>query len=299
MEEKCMNHEPIVLFGGKLIDTRQTEPSVSLEDRGLQFGDGVYEVIRLYEGTFHLLEPHLARLYRSMEEIEITPSFSKAELVRWLYELIEANGFNDTGIIYLQISRGVQPRNHIFSLQLTPSLYAYIVRKERPVSLMEDGIHACTEQDIRWLRCDVKSLNLLPNVLARTNAERKGCGEALFVRKGIVTEGSLSNFFLVKNNTLCTHPADHHILNGIVRQYVLSLAAKLGIPVREELFGVRDVHLADECFFTGTTMEILPMTYLDGSPIAGGKTGPVTKALQQAFEDGIPTNKESIQPKRS
>lgn len=289
-----MSHEPIILFEGKLIDTREKQPSVALEERGLQFGDGVYEVIRLYNGTFHLLDPHLARLYRSMEEIEITPTFSKAELIHWLYELTEQNNFKTDGIIYLQISRGVQPRNHIFSLDLTPTLYAYIVPKERPVKLMEEGIHACTEQDIRWLRCDVKSLNLLPNVLARTNAERKGCQEALFVRKSIVTEGSLSNFFLVKNNILYTHPADHLILNGIVRQYVLSLASKLHIPVREELFGVRDVQLADEGFFTGTTIEVLPMTHLDGSPIAGGHVGPITKALQKAFQDNIP-----IQEKRS
>ncbi|MFX3660156.1 MAG: D-amino-acid transaminase [Ectobacillus sp.] len=283
-----MNHEPIVLFQGEFIDTREKQPAIMLEERGLQFGDGVYEVIRLYHGAFHLLEPHLARFYRSMEEIEITPPFSKAELVKWLYELVEKNDFSKTGMVYLQISRGVEPRNHIYSSHTVPTLYAYVVERERPVAWLTDGIRACTEQDIRWLRCDIKSLNLLPNTLARTSAERKHCKEALFVRSGIVTEGSLSNFFLVKNGTLYTHPADHLILNGIIRQYVLSLCAKLQIPVQEELFGVRDVQTADECFFTGTTIEILPMTHLDGAAINDGNPGPITRKLQQAFQDSIP-----------
>lgn len=133
---------------------------------------------------------------------------------------------------------------------MTPSdnLCLYYKKKERPALWIEYGIRAISEPDTRWLRCDIKSLNLLPNVLAATKAERKGCKEALLVRNGIVTEGSHSNFFLIKNGTLYTHPANHLILNGIIRQYVLSLANTLHIPVQEELFSVRDVYQADECF---------------------------------------------------
>jgi D-alanine transaminase len=279
--------KPILLLENRLIDTRVEQPSASLHDRASQFGDGVYEVIRLYQGTFHLLEPHLARLYRSMEELEIRPTFTKAELIHWLYELVTQNECKEDAIVYLQISRGAQIRNHVYADNLTPIVYAYVAEKERPVTLMQNGIHACTEQDIRWLRCDIKSLNLLPNVLARTNAERKNCQEALLVRGNTVTEGSQSNFFLVKQGTLYTHPANHLILNGIVRQYVCSLASGLGIPVREEMFSIKDVLLAEEAFFTGTTFEILPMTHLDGAAINGGVVGSVTTALQKAFQDSI------------
>ena len=167
------------------------------------------------------------------------------------------------------------------------SLQQSITKKERPALWIEYGVRAISEPDTRWLRCDIKSLNLLPNILATTKAERKGCKEALFVRNGTVTEGSHSNFFLIKNGTLYTHPANHLILNGIIRQYVLSLAKTLRIPVQEELFSVRDVYQADECFFTGTTIEILPMTHLDGTAIRDGQVGPITKMLQRSFSQSL------------
>ena len=218
-----------------------------------------------------------------MEEIELTLPFSKAELITLLYKLIENNNFHEDGTIYLQVSRGVQARTHTFSYDVPPTIYAYITKKERPALWIEYGVRAISEPDTRWLRCDIKSLNLLPNILAATKAERKGCKEALFVRNGTVTEGSHSNFFLIKNGTLYTHPANHLILNGIIRQYVLSLAKTLRIPVQEELFSIRDVYQADECFFTGTTIEILPMTHLDGTAIQDGQVGPITKMLQIIF----------------
>ncbi|MGF9964046.1 D-amino-acid transaminase [Bacillus rhizoplanae] len=278
-----MKYERFILWNGKIIDTTNKQPHIDLEERGLQFGDGVYEVIRVYKGTLHLLDPHITRLYRSMEEMELTLSLSKAELIASLYELLAKNQFQEDGIVYLQISRGIQPRVHAFSFDATPTIYAYIRKKERPALWIEYGIRAITEPDIRWLRCDIKSLNLIPNVLASTKAERKGCKEALLVRDSIVTEGSHSNFFLVKNGTLYTHPANHLILNGIVRQYIISLAHTLHIPLQEELFRVHDVYKADECFFTGTTFEVMPMTHLDGTAIQNGQVGPITKLLQKTF----------------
>ena len=282
-----MAYERFVLWNHAIIDTETERTSIELEERGLQFGDGVYEIIRIYKGNLHLLEPHLTRLYRSMEEIELTPSFSKAELITLLYDLIAKNNFKENGTLYLQISRGVQSRTHPFSFDTKPTIYGYIAHKERPSLWLEYGIRAISEPDVRWLRCDIKSLNLLPNILANTKAQRKGCKEALFVRNGIVTEGSHSNFFLMKNGTLYTHPANHLILNGIVRQYVISLAHTLNIPVQEELFSIRDVYGADECFFTGTTMEIMPMTHIDGNTIANGQVGKFTKLLQQTFGQSI------------
>ncbi|MCC2326225.1 D-amino-acid transaminase [Bacillus wiedmannii] len=280
-------YERFVLWNDAVIDTTKQKTYIELEERGLQFGDGVYEVIRLYKGNFHLLDPHITRLYRSMEEIELSLPFSKAELIILLYKLIENNNFYEDGTIYLQVSRGVQARTHTFSYDIPPTIYAYITKKERPALWIEYGVRAISEPDTRWLRCDIKSLNLLPNVLAATKAERKGCKEALFVRNGTVTEGSCSNFFLIKNGTLYTHPANHLILNGIIRQYVLSLAKTLRIPVKEELFSIRDVYQADECFFTGTTIEILPMTHLDGTAIQDGQVGPITKMLQRSFSQSL------------
>ncbi len=282
-----MAYERFILWNDQIIDTNKTTPYIQLEERGLQFGDGVYEVIRIYKGNFHLLDPHLTRLYRSMDEIELTLPFSKAELITLLYKLLENNAFQEDGIIYLQISRGVQHRAHTFSFDLTPTIYAYISKKERPALWIEYGIRAISEPDTRFLRCDIKSLNLLPNVLAATKAERKGCKEALLVRNGIVTEGSHSNFFFVKNGIIYTHPANHLILNGIVRQYILSLVNKLHLTVQEGLFSVRDVYQADECFFTGTTVEILPMTHLDGTAIQNGQVGQITKLLQKAFSQSF------------
>ncbi|HDX9578471.1 D-amino-acid transaminase [Bacillus cytotoxicus] len=285
-----MKYERFVLWNGKIIDTAKEQPHIDLEERGLQFGDGIYEVIRIYKGTLHLLDPHITRLYHSMEEIELSLALSKAELISSLYELLEKNQFQVDGIIYLQISRGVNPRVHAFSFDATPTIYAYIRKKERPTLWIEYGIRAITESDIRWLRCDIKSLNLLPNILANTKAERRGCKEALLVRNGIVTEGSHSNFFLVKNGVLYTHPANHLILNGIVRQYIISLAHTLDLSLREELFGIHDVYKADECFFTGTTFEVMPLTHLDGTSIQNGQVGPITKLLQKTFMQSFSTS---------
>ncbi|MDM5190812.1 D-amino-acid transaminase [Bacillus sp. DX4.1] len=285
-----MAYERFILWNDAIIDTNKNQPYIQLEERGLQFGDGIYEVIRIYKGAFHLLDPHLTRLYRSMDEIELTLPFSKAQLITLLYKLLENNNFQEDGIVYLQVSRGVQARAHAFSFDATPTIYAYVVIKERPALWIEYGVRAISEPDVRWLRCDIKSLNLLPNVLAHTKAERKGCKEALLVRNGIVTEGSHSNFFLVKNGVLYTHPANHLILNGIIRQYILSLAKTLQIPLQEELFSIRDVYSADECFFTGTTLEILPMTHLDGTAIQNGQVGPITKLLQKTFVQSFSTS---------
>ncbi|PFE02333.1 D-amino-acid transaminase [Bacillus cereus] len=289
-----MAYERFVLWNDQIIDTNKTEPYIQLEERGLQFGDGVYEVIRIYKGNIHLLDPHLTRLYRSMDEIELTLPFSKAELITLLYKLLENNTFQEDGTIYLQVSRGVQHRVHTFSFDVTPTIYAYISKKERPALWIEYGVRAISEPDTRWLRCDIKSLNLLPNILAATKAERKGCKEALLVRNGIVTEGSCSNFFLVKKGILYTHPANHLILNGIVRQYILSLANKLQLPVQEGLFSIRDVYNADECFFTGTTVEVLPMTHLDGTAIQDGQVGRITKLLQKTFMQSFSTSNISL-----
>lgn len=289
-----MSHEKVVLFNDTFINTEEKEIAISMEDRGLQFGDGIYEVVRIYDGEYHLLEPHLTRFWRSMHEISIIPRFTKKELGKQLQQLIKENGFeNKTGIVYFQLSRGVQERNHVFELSLTPTFYAYLVEKPRPVESMKYGITASIEEDIRWNRCDIKSLNLLPNLLAKTNSTKKGFGEGLFVRKDtkVVTEGSASNFFMIKDGILYTHPSDNWVLNGIVRQEVIRLAQTLNIPVVEKTFGIADVLQAEECFFTSTSIEVMPVTQLETNKIGNGEVGEITKQLQEAFQQTFTNSK--------
>lgn len=278
-----------ILLNGRLVNTKEEEPMVALEERGLQFGDGIYELFRLYNGKPHLLDLHLDRFFRSMKEIQLVPPFTKEELIEQLQQLIEKNQFQEDGNVYIQISRGVQPRNHVYKSNLTPTYFANIVSFPRPISLMKEGIKVTIEEDIRWKFCHIKSLNLLPNIMIKNKVNEAGYHEAILVRDGTVTEGCHSNFFIVKNNKLITHPADQFILHGITRHHVIFLAKALHIEVEEREFSLQEVQEADECFFTATPLEILPVIQIGEEPFKNGESGPVTKKLQAAYEESIAT----------
>lgn len=284
-------HKDWIVFNGRIVNMKEEEVMVPLEERGLQFGDGVYEVIRIYNGKIHLLHLHMNRFFRSMQAIDIVPPFTKEELIDQVQQLIEKNNFQEDGNIYIQISRGFQPRNHVYTKNLKPTYFANIVPFSRPVSLMENGIKVSVEEDIRWKLCYIKTLNLLPNIMIKNKIEKEGYSEAILVRDGIVTEGCHSNFFIVKNGRLITHPANEFILHGITRYHVISLAEKLGIEVEERQFSLEEVYEADECFFTATPLEIVPVIQIKEKPFHNGKTGPVTKKLQDAYEESIPFSK--------
>lgn len=273
-----------ILFNDKLI--ARDEARVDVEDRGYQFGDGVYEVIRVYGGQLFCLDEHLDRLERSAQEIRLPLPYSREQAKRLLLQLIEANQLKD-GYVYVQITRGTAPRDHAFPTKSEPVLTAYTVEAERPTELMKNGIRAITQEDIRWLRCDIKSLNLLGAVLAKQAAVDAGAQEAILHRNGTVTEGSATNVFIVKNGIMWTHPANHLILHGITRAVTLKLAEKEGIPVREEAFSLEALRSADEVFITSTTKEIVPVVEVDGIPVSMGQPGWVTRKLQQAFEQKI------------
>ncbi|MBN2909894.1 D-amino-acid transaminase [Polycladomyces sp. WAk] len=273
-----------ILFNDQLI--ARDEARVDVEDRGYQFGDGVYEVIRVYGGHPFCLEEHLDRLERSAREIRMPLPYSREKTEHLLLQLIEADHLKE-GYLYVQITRGVAPRDHAFPSKSEPVLTAYAVESQRPTDLMKNGIRAITQEDIRWLRCDIKSLNLLGAVLAKQAAVDAGAQEAILHRNGTVTEGSATNVFIVKDNTLWTHPANHLILHGITRAVTLKLAEKEGIPVREEAFSLEDLRSADEVFITSTTKEIVPVVAVDGIPVGTGQPGLVTRKLQQAFEQKI------------
>lgn len=273
---------PIVLSQNKF--TQKDSLTYPFEERGLQFGDGVYEVIRIYHGSYYLLEEHVARLFRSAEAIQINLSFNESELADLLLELIEQNQMISDGKVYIQVTRGSAPRDHIFPDQTVPNIYAYLQDLPRNLESLEKGVTTLTVPDIRWKNCYIKSLNLLPNVLAKQEAHEHGCFEAILHKDGLVTEGSASNIYMVKNGKIYTHPATKQILHGCVRMRVEDFSKKLHIPFIEEGFTLENITKADELFLTSSTTEITPIIKVDGNLINDGKPGLITRQLQQAYE---------------
>jgi D-alanine transaminase len=274
----------MILFNGKLIE--KSEARVSLDDRGYYFGDGVYEVFRVYNGTLFECEAHLRRMEHSARAISLTLPFDLPGLRASLERLTLESGVSE-GIVYLQVTRGEAPRSHLFPADPQPVWHAYAKEQPRPVAAMEKGIRAITVEDIRWLRCDIKSLNLLPNTMAKQQASDQGADDALFHRQGIMTECSAANLFAVRGGVLYTHPANNLILHGITRQVALRLANRLRIPVAEQPFTREELYAAEEAFLTSTTMEITPIVAIDGKAVGSGTPGPVTRALQEAFAGEI------------
>lgn len=262
------------------------EARVSVEDRGFQFGDGVYEVVRCYGRRPFSLVPHLERLYRSAAAIELAIPHSLEELKILASAVVERSGLAEAEL-YLQVTRGTAPRQHLFPVDVKPTLVISI-RQVRvvPGEYRVKGITAITVPDDRWGRCHIKSVNLLPNVLAKEKAKKNGAQEAVFVRNnGLVSEGSSSNIFAVVQGRLITPPADHHILAGITRGHFLDLARREGLEVSEEELPVDTLRQADEVFLTSTVMEMLPIVRLDGKQVGKGIPGPVSGRLYQLYTE--------------
>lgn len=255
-----------------------------IEERGLQFGDGVYEVIRIYGGIPYLLDEHIARLFRSLEAIYIKPTINVDQLTNLLQQLIEANDMSEDGFIYLQVTRGSAERNHPFPEAVEPNLYAYIKKRPRPIDLITSGVKAITLPDERWDNCYIKSLNLLPNVLAKQKATEQQAYEAILHRGNTVTEGSSSNLFLVKNNIIYTHPKSKYILSGCVRNAIVLFAKKRKISLHEQAFTLNDIKDADEMFLTSSLSEVIPIIQVNDQQIADGKRGSIAETLQGAYE---------------
>lgn len=277
---------PIYLIQDRLVP--KEEVRVSPDDRGYYFGDGIYEVFRVYGGKLFEAEAHFKRLERTAAAVRIDLPAATSELKKQLEQLIAANSLIE-GTVYLQITRGTAPRAHAFPAQAEPVLMAYTNEVKRPVHMMQQGIAVVTMEDIRWLRCDLKTLNLLPNTMVKQHALDQGADDVVLHRSGLVTECSASNMMIVKEGAIITHPADNLILHGITRAVALRLARELGIPVAETPFTLDDLRQADEAFVTGTTIEVTPVIFVDGIPVASGHPGPVTRRLQQAFEQAITT----------
>ncbi len=252
---------------------------VPIEDRGYQFGDGVYEVIASYEGRLFMLEAHLDRLERSLRELGYAP-ISREAIRASVEELFDRAGYDRAGV-YIQITRGVAPRNHAFSAG-TPHQVVMTVRpvKEIPEQLRNNGATAITVRDTRWGRCDIKTIQLLSNCLAKQQALEAGGDDAIFVSdQDIVREGTSSNLFIVSNGRLVTHPLTQAILPGITRMVVMDLCKSAGLAVEETFFGMDALVTAEEVFFTGTITEVLGVARIDGKTIGDGKVGPTTRRI--------------------
>ena len=277
-----------ILWNDQIIE--ENEVKIGYEDRGYQFGDGIYEVIKIYNGDVFTATEHIDRLYASAEKIQLVIPYTKDVLHKMLHELIETNEVKN-GQIYLQVTRGTSPRQHNFPMPPVESvLTAYTKETTRPLKELENGVKACFVEDIRWLRCDIKSLNLLGNVLAKQEAVSKGCFEAILHRGETVTEGSSSNMYGIKDGVLYTHPVSNLILNGITRKVILECCEEVGIPVVEEAFSKEEALKMDEFIMSSTSAEVMPISSIDGQAIGNGKRGEWTEKLQQAFEKKIPAS---------
>ncbi|MED1917064.1 D-amino-acid transaminase [Bacillus thuringiensis] len=275
---------------GKWVEDGQV--AVHPEDRGYNFGDGIYEVVRIYKGRMYQWDGHLTRLFRSAKEIKMELPWSAEELTDLANQLIAKNNIteNDDASLYLQVSRGASPRVHDIPSGIKPVIMGFVRRKDRPIADMKKGWTAQLIEDIRWLRCDIKTLNLLGAVLVKQYAKDAGAQESILHRNGVITECSSSNLFVVKNGELYTHQADNLILHGITRQAVIDLARDNGITVHEKAFDMAFLKQADEVFLTSTTAEIMPLISVDGVAVGNGQPGPVVLTLQDLFEQHINTS---------
>jgi D-alanine transaminase len=273
----------IAYVNGRYVPHR--EARVHIEDRGYQFSDGIYEVVAVSGGAFVDLDPHVERLERSLRELRIAMPMTRAALVMIMEEVIRRNDVRD-GIVYVQMTRGVAPRDHAFPAACRTQVVMTAKRtKPHPRRFEEDGVKVVTVPDIRWERCDIKSVSLLPNVLAKQQAREAGAFEALMVADdGTVTEGSSTNAWIVTGNgEVVTRPASHAILNGITRRTVLEIIREEGLVLVERPFTLAEAKAAREAFVTSTTSFVMPVTQIDDAVIANGKPGSVSRKLRERY----------------
>ncbi len=259
------------------------EAKISIEDRGFQFGDGVYEVVRVYRGVPFRPHDHFLRFERSAQAISLRCPLSGVEWEALLKEGI-ARSHCDEGKVYIQLTRGVAPREHLFPGSARPT-FVMTFRDVTGIdaSLQRDGVRAITLPDLRWARCSIKSLNLLPNILAKQAANDAGAFEAILIKDGLVTEGATSNVCLVKAGSLITPSLSDRLLAGVTRAVVLELAGQHGIAIDERDVREEELSQADELFLIGTTIEVLPIARLNDVSVGTRTPGAVTRVIGEAF----------------
>ena len=261
------------------------EARVPIEDRGFQFADGVYEVVATYAGRPYAMAPHLQRLERSLAELRIDFDIRACGLEEVVQEAIRRSGYADA-LVYIQITRGVAPRHHEFPTQpIEPTVVVTVKQFQHlPDEVYERGVRVISVPDLRWKRCDIKSVSLLANVLAKQAAREAGAYEAILVdESGQVTEGSSTSAFCVRSGALWVPPAGPHILPSITRAVLLDVALQVGIPVVERFCSLEDLKDAEEVLLAGTSAEALGVIQVDEATVGDGAPGPITRSLRQEF----------------
>ena len=266
-----------------------SEAKIPALDRGFLFGDAVYEVMWVNQGKMWLEEEHFIRLERSLNLIRIQ-GVDLVSLAARVYETITAGNFKNA-IVYIQITRGAAPRSHAFPKDVKPFEFLFVQEFNDPYGEMrEKGIHLLSRPDIRWEHCDIKSTNLLANVLAIQDSKEAGCQEVLFYLKdGTITESAHSSLFGVLDGILYTSPSSDLILPGITRNHLLNLIAKDGIPIREKSLQMEQLGQISELFISGTTSGVLPVVAVDKKNIGDGKPGQITRRIEKAYWDSVKT----------
>lgn len=282
-----MSTRDIVFLNGEFLPA--AEAKVSVLDRGFLFGDGVYEVIPVYGGRPFRLEAHLLRLDQSLTEIRLANPLTHRRWEDVLTDLITRNGAGDQSL-YLQVTRGVAAREHAFPRHALPTVFAMSQPLLPPEPAAQAGVKAITVEDIRWARCHVKAITLLPNVLLHQQALDSGAAEAILVREGEISEGAASNVFMVTRGHVVTPPKSHLLLPGITRDVVVELCTEAGIPCSESKITVDALRRADEVWLTSSNKEIVPVTHVDGLPVGNGRPGPLwaqVSDLYRAYKDAF------------
>jgi len=258
---------------------------IHIEDRGLQFADSVYEVIAVLDNNLIDLDFHLKRLKYSLRELEIKFIINKKNLNNIFLNLIKKNKTRN-GIIYLQITRGIQFREHKYQKNITPTLIVYTRNKTFNLPGKEFvGVDTITYQDLRWKRRDIKTVNLLPNIIAANMAKKKKAYEAILIQNGKVTEGTSSNIWIIKKNNLITHPANSDILKGVTRTSLLKIIKKTKLKLVEKHFTHKQLFNADEVFLTSSGSFITPILKIDNKKINNGKIGNITLKLAEMYTE--------------
>ena len=276
----------IAYFNGKFLP--KDEIKISPDDRGFLFADGIYEVVRWYQGFFYDIESHLTRMKRSLKELRII--WPEAETFPSIaHDLITLNRLeHHPSLVYIQITRGAAPRTHDFPLpSVSPTAYAFAGSFIPDSSGIENGISVMLKKEIRWSRCDIKSVSLLPNTLSFQEAKENGYKECIFIRDGLITEGSHSNIFFVINGNLFTYPESENILSGITRKNILRLAREEGISVSETAVSESMIGNISEAFLASTGAEVTPVIKMGNHIIGDGKPGALTKVLRKKFQAEI------------
>ena len=273
----------IVYLNGQFLP--RSEAKLSVDERGFFFGDGVYEVTRVVRGRLFEWDRHAKRLARGLRELRIDAGID-LDTIRSLQErLVRENGILEgQGTVYLQITRGAAPRTHHFPPAGTPATVFLSATSFVPASeVRARGVAVTTYPDYRWSRCDLKTVNLLPAVMAKQFASDHDAFESIFVREAVITEGSHTNVFGVLGGEVRTYPNSNYILPGITRDVVIELAHELSIPVSETPIYLHEVATLEECFLTGTTSDVMPVVTIDGKPVANGRPGAITMRLYEAL----------------